>query len=174
MKKNILMAMLVVLSFPAFAGTKMVFGTIDQLKGEKNIPVILNWKEAVYAKGGDLDDFLLKAERNNDWESQSLSYFIREVNEKVGEYGVRVVAPEKADNAKYRIEIVTQTISKGGDITGEILLLPAEGNDPIASISFSSDESDDNDKIAFRDQLQSIGESFGKLLKKQIKQADKK
>lgn len=61
------MAMLVVLSFPAFAGTKMVFGTIDQLKGEKNIPVILNWKEAVYAKGGDLDDFLLKAERNNDW-----------------------------------------------------------------------------------------------------------
>lgn len=174
MKKILLVAMLAVLSFPVFAGTKMVFGTIGQLKGEKNIPVILNWKEAVYAKGGELDDFLLKAERNDEWESQSLSYFLREVNEKVGEYGVRLVAPEKGDNAKYRIEIVTQTISKGGDITGEILLLPAEGNDPIASISFSSDESDDNDKIAFRDQLQSIGESFGKLLKKQIKQADKK
>ena len=174
MKKILLVAMLAVLSFPVFAGTKMVFGTIDQLKGEMNIPVILNWKEAVYAKGGDLDDFLLKAERNDEWESQSLSYFLREVNEKVGEYSVRLVAPEKGDNARYRIEIVTQTISKGGDITGEILLLPAEGNDPIASISFSSDESDDNDKIAFRDQLQSIGESFGKLLKKQIKQADKK
>lgn len=174
MKKVLLMAMLAVFSLPVFAGTKMVFGTIDQLKGEKNIPVTLNWKEAVYAKGGDLDDFLLKAERNENWESQSLSYFLREVNDKVGEYGIRVVSADKGDNPKFRIEIVTQTISKGGDITGEILLLPAEGNDPIASISFSSDESDDNDKIAFRDQLESIGESFGKLLKKQIKQASKK
>lgn len=173
MKKILLMAMLAVFSFPAFAKIKIVFGTIDQLKGEKNIPVILNWKEAVYAKGGSLDDFLLKAIRNDDWESESLSYFISEVNEKVGEYGVRVVAPEKADNTKYRIEIVTQTISKEGDITGEILILPADGDDPIASISFSSDESDDNDKIAFRDQFQSIGENFGKLLEKEIKQADK-
>lgn len=174
MKKLLFMVMLAVLSFPAFAGTKIVFGSIDQLKGEKNIPVILNWKEAVYAKGGNVEDFLLKDDRNEDWESLSLNYFLREVNDKVGEYGVRVVAPNKGDNSKFRIEIVTQTISKGGDITGEILVLPAEGNDPIASISFSSDESDDNDKIAFRDQLQSIGESFGKLLKKQIKQADKK
>lgn len=174
MKKLLFMIMLAVLSFPAFAGTKIVFGSIDQLKGEKNIPVILNWKEAVYAKGGNVEDFLLKADRNEDWESQSLNYFLREVNDKVGEYGVRVVAPSKGDNSKFRIEIVTQTISKEGDITGEILILPAEGDDPIASISFSSDESDDNDKIAFRDQLQSIGESFGKLLKKQIKQANKK
>lgn len=174
MKKIIFIAMLAILSFPAFSGTKMVFGTIDQLKGEKNIPVTINWKEAVYAKGGDLEDFLLKTERNDNWESQSLAYFLREVNDKVGEYGVRVVSADKGENSKFRIEIVPQTISKGGDITGEILLLPAEGNDPIASISFSSDDSDDNDKIAFRDQLQSIGESFGKLVKKQIKQADKK
>lgn len=168
------MAMLVVFSLPVLAGTKMVFGTIDQLKGEKNIPVTLNWKEAVYAKGGNLDDFLLKAERSDNWESQSLAYFLREVNDKVGEYGVRLVSVDKGDNSKFRIEIVPHAISKGGDITGEILLLPAEGNYPIASISFSSDESDDDDKIAFRDQLESIGESFGKLLKKQIKQANKK
>ena len=169
-----LLAMLAVFSLPVFAGTKMVFGTIDQLKGEKNIPVTLNWEEAVYAKVGDLEDFLLKAERSDNWESQSLAYFLRKVNDKVGEYGIRVVSADKGDNSNFRIEIVPQTISKGSDITGEILLLPAEGNEPIASISFSSEERDDNDKIAFRDQLQSIGESFGKLLKKQIKQANKK
>ena len=174
MKRMLFIAMLALACIPAFAGTKVVFGSIDELKGEKNIPVYLNWKEAVYANYGSLEDFLLKAPRNDNWESQSLAYFIGEVNDKVGEYGIRVVAPDKGDNAKYRIEIQPQTISKGGDIKGEILILPAEGNDPVASIAFSSDDSDDNDKIAFRDQLKSIGSSFGKLLKKKIMLAEKK
>lgn len=173
-KKFILMAISAVLSLSAFAGTKIVFGSLGQLKGERNIPVSLNWQEAVYAKGGTLEDFLDRAERNENWESQSLSYFLREVNDRAGESGVSVVAPEKGDNSKFRIEIMPQTISKSGDIAGEILILPADGNDPVASISFTSDDSDDNDKIAFRDQLRSIGESFGKLLKKQIKLAEKK
>lgn len=163
-----------VIAIPSFAGTKLVFGTLDMLLGEKNIPVTLNWDKAVYAKFGNIDDFIAKAPRDENWESLSMNYFFQEVNEKTGEFGTRFTSKEKGDNANYRVEIVPESISKGGDIKGEILVYSTTSKEPVATISFSSDESDDNDKIAFRDQLENIGENFGKLVKKSLKQASKK
>lgn len=169
MKKILVSATLAVLALPVFAGTKTVFGSTALLDGEKNIPVTLDWKEAVYANGGDINDFLLRAPRDENWESKSLAYFLKEANEKVLEYGIRLVPADAGDNAKYRIVISPSSISKSGDIKGEILIMPVNGNDPLTSVAFSSDERDDDDKIAFRDQLENIGENFGKLIKKEIK-----
>lgn len=170
MKKVLLCAVLALtMIMPALAGTKMVFGSISQLKGEKNIPVSLNWEEAVYNNNGKLDDFLYKARRDESWESKSLAYFLEEANFRVDKYGTTFVSADKGSDSNFRIEILTHTIAKSGHIKGEILLYSADSKEPVASVSFSSDDKDDDDKIAFRDQLKSIGESFGKLLDKQIK-----
>ena len=173
MKKLFFTILMAVLSFPSFAGTKLVFGSMDMLLGEKNIPVILNWDKAVYAKYGNIEDFIAKAPRDENWEALSMNYFLQEVNDKTLEFGTRFTSKEKGDNTNYRVEIVPESITKGGDIKGEILVYSANNKEPIATISFSSDESDDNDKIAFKDQLENIGENFGKLLKKSLKQASK-
>ena len=66
-------------------------------------------------------------------------------------------------------EMVVETISKGGDIKGEIQLKKKGQDEPVAVMTFTSDDADDDDKIAFRDQFKSIGESLGKLIVKQIK-----
>lgn len=43
----------------------------------------------------------------------------------------------------------------------------------MANVEFSSDESDNDDEITFRDQLENIGENFGKQLEKSFKKARK-
>lgn len=172
MRRIILSLLMTLIAIPVFAGTTLLSGSWGEVKGE--IPVALNWKMAVYAKGGGLEEFLLKAKRSDDWESRSLSYFLKEVNERVKKYGVTLVENADTTAPEYRIEIVTYTISKGGNIKGKILLFSRESEEPVASVSFSSDENDDNDKIAFRDQLESVGESFGKLLRRQLKQSHNK
>ena len=65
-------------------------------------------------------------------------------------------------------------ITGGGDIEGIIRLISQATKDELATVKFSSDESDDDDKIAFKDQLENIGENFGSILKKQLKKAYKK
>lgn len=191
MKKTILLAFLALITLPVFGGVKMVFGSFAELARQRAIPVYLNWDSVVYGRMGNLDDFLAKSYRHVDWESRSLSYFLQAVNSKVGEYGVslapasakletgnnapamNISMPETSNssdnNTKYRIVIATQTITKGGKIEGELQLYSENATTPVAVASFTSDDSDDNDQVAFRDQFRSIGKSFAKLLEKQLK-----
>ncbi len=64
------------------------------------------------------------------------------------------------------------TISKGGDIEGKIYLINKNGQTTCV-MTFKSDDSDDDDSIAFRDQFSNIGDNLGKLLKKHLKQLQK-
>lgn len=169
MKKLLFSILIAILSIPAFAGTKLVTGSLADLKEAKSVPFIVNWDGAVYSKAGTLADFLDKAVRNNDWEEGSLSYLFQKVNSRTGEYGVRLVDKDTQNDSKYYFEMVVETISKGGDIKGEIQLKKKGQDEPVAVMTFTSDDADDDDKIAFRDQFKSIGESLGKLIVKQIK-----
>lgn len=122
MKKLLFSILIAILAIPAFAGTKLVTGSLADLKGAKSVPFIVNWDGAVYSKAGTLADFLDKAVRNNDWEEGSLSYLFQKVNSRTGEYGVRLVDKDTQNDSKYYFEMVVETISKGGDIKGEIQL----------------------------------------------------
>lgn len=173
MKKIILLMLTMILALPMFAGTKLIFGSFLEMRNERNIPVYLDWSEAVYGKSGNLDDFINKAARDANWEEVSLAYFIKEFNKKAGEYGVSVTTPEESTATQYYIVIKTHMISKGGDIKGTILLMKEGQNNPLGIVEFSSDESDDDDKIAFRDQLQNVGENFGKIVQKELKKSFK-
>lgn len=169
MKKLLFSILIVILAIPAFAGTKLVTGSLADLKGQKNVPFIVNWDGAVYSKAGTLVDFLDKAVRNNDWEEGSLSYLFQKVNSRTGEYGIRLVDKDAKTDSEYYFEMVVENISKGGDIKGEIQLKKKGQDEPVAVMTFTSDDADDDDKIAFRDQFKSIGESLGKIIVKQIK-----
>lgn len=173
MKKIIFAILLAVLAIPCFAGTKMVSGSVSELIGAKVVPVTVNWKDAVYGKAGTLDDFLSTAQRNPDWEKASLEYFLTKMNSSIVEYGVRVSDNQREADAKYKIEIAVSSISKGGDIKGEIIVTKVDSSDPLAIVAFSSDDADNDDKIAFRDQFKSIGSSLGKLFVKEFKSAEK-
>lgn len=169
MKKLLFSILIAIMAIPAFAGTKLVTGSLADLKGQKSVPFIVNWGGAVYSKAGTLVDFLDKAVRNNDWEEGSLSYLFQKVNSRTGEYGIRLVDKDAKTDSEYFFEMVVENISKGGDIKGEIQLKKKGQDEPVAVMTFTSDDADDDDKIAFRDQFKSIGESLGKLIVKQIK-----
>ena len=173
MKKIIFTLLIAILAIPCFAGTKMVTGSVSELIGAKVMPVSINWNDAIYGKAGTLEDFLSTSQRNSDWEKASLEYFLTKMNASIVEYGVRVSDDQNAADAKYKMEIVVNSISKGGDIKGEIVVSPIGSSEPVAIIAFSSDDADSNDKIAFRDQFKSIGSSLGKLFVKEFKAAEK-
>ena len=172
--KKLFISLLLTLSFlPAIAGTKLVSGDLGVLYGTKQVPVMLNWDNAIFGKNGTLDDFLSKAYRSETWESQSLGYFIKEVNKKITEYGTKVLSDNGENAGPYIIEITVNSISKGGDIKGYIYMKDIESNSNVATVEFSSDESDNDDEIAFRDQLENIGGNYGKMLEKALKKAYK-
>ena len=173
MKKISLLILTSILAIPMFAGTKLISGSFLEMRNERNIPVYLDWSDAVYGKSGNLDDFINKATREANWEEASLAYFIKEFNKRAGEYGVSVANPEEATATQYSIIVKTYVISKGGDIKGTILLMKEGEKNPLGIVEFSSDESDDDDKIAFRDQLENVGENFGKIVQKELKKSSK-
>lgn len=169
MKKVLLSLLIALMAIPAFAGIKILGGSFDGIKDQKIVPVVLNWDNAVYGKGGTLQNFLDKAVRDKDWEGESLYYLMQKVNSKTSEYGLRLVPISQAEDAEYYFEIEIDTISKGGDIQGFIYLRKKGTNHHLFTMSFKSDDSDDDDKIAFRDQFSSIGSNLAKILTKALK-----
>lgn len=169
MKNQFLSILLALFALPAFTGVKLISGSFDELKGQQTLPFVLDWSKAEYGKGGNLQNFLDKAFRNPDWEEASLSYFYQKANSKTGDYGLRLVPIAQCPDSEYYIIMYVWTISNSGDLWGYMYLAKKGSDDFLAVMSFSSDDADDNDKITFRDQFKSIGESLGSLIQKQLK-----
>lgn len=150
-------------------------GDVSSFFGAKQIPVYLDYSKAVFAGYGDISDFMLMAERDNDWESKNIKEFNSHSNQEVAiqGFGFRFVSPEKTYNPIYTLTIEIREIERNGHIHGNIYLIDAATNQPVMKFTYKSDDADVDDDDMFKDQLESIGESFGKLLKKQIKKAIK-
>lgn len=174
MKKVIIFILGLITAFPIFAGTKLVSGNLSELIGAKAIPVYVNWNDAVYESVGNLADFLSTAIRDDDWEKVSLEYLLTRADAQTVEYGVRLTSPQDTTSYKYKMDIIVQTISKNGTIQGVINVTSVDCSNPVAVIEFKSDDADNNDKIAFRDQFKSLGKSLGKLLTEQFNKTDNK
>lgn len=172
MKRTLLSFMLLVATVVAMADTKLISGSVEPLIGERNVPIAVRFDNAVYEKCGTVEDFLAKAPRRSDWNKASLSYMLYALNDKTGEYGTTFVGEDKA-SSKYYVVLEVNSIKKNGAIKGQILIKQLTNQKPLATFSFSSDDEDDDDEVAFRDQYQSIGKSFGKLLKSEFKSAKK-
>ena len=61
------------------SGTRLISGDLGQCLSEGTIEVSLNWENTIYEKSGLLIDFLSIAERDPDWETKSLKYFIQQI-----------------------------------------------------------------------------------------------
>lgn len=172
--KKTLTILAVTVGLNAFAGTRHDSGEYSALLECDTVPVTLNWTNAVYAKSGKLSNFLRKADRDPEWESKSMSYFFKKANRELSDTDIVLVSmSDTTAESSFYFEIMPYTITKDGDLKGEILLKKTGSYNPLAVATFSSDERDENDAIAFKDQLDNIGESFGNYLTKQIKKAIK-
>lgn len=169
MKKLITLIFAIIIAFPIIAGTKLISGDLSKLPGAKAIPVFVNWDNAVYGNSGALADFLSTSIRDDNWEKVSLDYLLTRTNAQTVEYGVRLTSSQDTTSYKYKMEILVQSISKDGTIQGIINIISIDPSETIASIEFKSDDADNNDKIAFRDQFKSLGKSLGKLMTSQFK-----
>ena len=67
------------------SGAKLVEGSLDCIKGEKNIAVSLDCSKLVYKKNRPFQDFLDKAPRVDNWEEESLKYFFKKFNKETNE-----------------------------------------------------------------------------------------
>lgn len=170
MKRIINLVVISIIAIEAFGGCKVVSGDVQALKNVGYIEVVCDWSNAVYNKTGTLQDFLWESGRSANWEEVCIKTFANESSSFTVDKGIRFVSQKDARNAEYILIIVTDSISSGGDIKGNIIITPhfPKYNDQIV-ISFSSDDADEDDKIVFGDQFESIGKSLGKLLLKKIK-----
>ena len=66
-------------------GAKLVEGSLDCIKGEKYIAVSLDCSKLVYKKNRPFQDFLDKAPRMDNWEEESLKYFLKKFNKETNE-----------------------------------------------------------------------------------------
>lgn len=170
MKKIIALLLFNMAVMMSWAGCKLVSGNVMALRNAGHIEVTCDWNNAAFKKGGKLQDFLWLSARSTKWEEVCIKEFANEASSYASEVGIRFVPVSEAKNAKFKLSIVTYSISGGGDIKGNLVITPiGETQGSPITISFSSDEADDDDYTAFGEQFESIGKALGKLLAKQIK-----
>lgn len=158
------------MAFYAMADCRLISGNPAILLNSKyNVPVFLNWDNAVYNRSGSLQDFLWEEPRSPKWEELSLRAFLFNVNSKTSEYGVRFSSPVSVVECDFAITMFVHKIDRDGDIEGVIVIHDASGQNEYAAIRFKSDDADDDDYSGFTDQMESIGSSFGDLCKRSFR-----
>lgn len=171
MKKYLLLTFALVCSLACFASAKVKEGSLACLSGEKTISVCLDLTDTKYKKKRPLDEFLLKERRVDDWEKQSLDYFVTTFNQRSVRYGFKVAADSQEE--KYILVLASKNVNGNGSLEGEAYLKEKGSSETKAVIEFSSDDGDDDDEITFRDPLKELGETFAKIFVKEIKKAQK-
>lgn len=141
----------------------------DSLVGQKTMSVQLSLDSIKYKKTRPFKEFLYKAKRANDWEAQSLDYFISEFNESTLKVDLELIAANDKYKTKYMLVLVPYNVTIGGEISGNAVVVDTETNETLFSFTFASSDGDDDDEIALRDALRDLGEDFGKLFYKYLK-----
>ncbi len=150
------------------SGAKLVEGSLDCIKGEKNIAVSLDCSKLVYKKNRPFQEFLDKASRMENWEEESLKYFFKKFNEETSKSHFSAVPVTSRNKGKYEMVITPLKINGGGDIKVHAYIFNKETNEKVATIEFKTD-GDDNDEITLRDPMKEAGEDLGSLFKKLFK-----
>ena len=150
------------------SGAKLVEGSLDCIKGEKNIAVSLDCSKLVYKKNRPFQEFLDKASRMENWEEESLKYFFKKFNEETSKSHFSAVPVTSRNKGKYEMVISPLKINGGGDIKAHAYIFNKETNEKVATIEFKTD-GDDNDEITLRDPMKEAGEDLGSLFKKLFK-----
>ena len=165
------LAVALVCCISCYASTKILNGNFECLRGESEIAFVFNFSKAVYKKKYPLKEFILKANRADNWEKRSLEYFMYAFNYENAQSGIK--ADTIAAKARYELVFNVLAVDGGGTIKGVVFLKDRESGQPVTAIKFSSGDSDSNDEVTFRDQMDSLGKEFGRLVAADIKKANK-
>lgn len=167
MKRILFFALLCLFSITGFASARLNLGSLSCLKGENEVGVSFDFSKVVYRYDRTLKEFLAIDRRAKDWEEQSLEYFALSFN-KTCKLNAKV-----SDTAKYVLLIVPSNIRGNGSLKGDVLLKNMNTNAVEATLSFSTNDGDDDDEVTFRDPMRELGESVGKIFAKQLKKINK-
>lgn len=117
----------------------------------------------------DFDAFLSKHVRNDNWEEESLKYFIQKFNSEAdGQLICRDINAKEHPNYKYYMIIKPILIDSSGRIWANIYISPIKNiNKPQFVMAFTA-AGDYDDAIALRDPLKEAGEKIAKLILKSM------
>lgn len=163
----------IILSFLFLSGqasVKVVSFQWNILAGQKTMSVELSLNDIKYKNGRPFKEFLYKARRASDWQSKSMEYFISEFNEYSIRVGLELNAAEKDTCSQYRLVLVPEHVSGGGKISGHANLIDRSSDTVVGNFEFESEDGDDDDEITLRDSLRDLGERFGKMFFKYLRQ----
>lgn len=169
MKKIIVIIFLSLICLAGHATVKVYSYSWESLVGQQTMSVQLSLDKIKYKKIRPFKEFLYKARRANDWEAQSLDYFISEFNESTLKVDLELVAANDKNKTKYMLVLVPYNVTGGGQISGNAFVTDTETNETLFSFTFASSDGDDDDEITLRDALKDLGEDFGKLFYKFLK-----
>jgi hypothetical protein len=171
MKKVFLSLITLLYSFTAMALT-LNFGSLECLKGQKNIVVSLDLTNTTYMSNYTVEEFLNKAPRSKNWKEGSIRQFVTEFNEKTNKIGLKVVDEGETE---YELQIVPGNINSAGEfVKVEVNVIKKSTNELMASMTLDTDDGDKNDEIAFRDTMGELGERLGSFFNLKLKKINNK
>ena len=133
MRKAIALIAVLVCSISCYASIKFLNGNFECLRGECEIAFVFNFSKAVYKKKYPLKEFILKANRADDWEKRSLGYFMYAFNYESARYGIK--ADTIAAKAHYELEFNVLAVDGGGTLKGVVFLKNRESGQPVTAKS---------------------------------------
>ena len=168
MRKFIVFILLLFVCLAGHATVRIYSSSWSRLVGHKTLSVQLSLDKIKYKKTRPFKEFLYKAKRAENWEAQSLDYFIFEFNERTLRLDFEIIPADK-QQTEYKLVLIPDNVTGGGKISGNAVLLDTRNNEKLFSFTFESLDGDDDDEITLRDAMKDLGKDFGKLFYKFLK-----
>lgn len=162
MKKFLLIIFISMLGLSGYASTKMHSGSFECLYGESEVAFKFDFSHAKYKKKYPVEEFVLKANRAENWMQRSLGYFINSFNYETARYGL--MTDSVAPKANYILEFNVLEVGGSGKLKGVVFLKSINDGQCHAAAGFSSGDQDDDDDVTYRDQMASLGQEYAKLI----------
>lgn len=171
MKKILSLIIVSVICLSGYASTKLCSGSFECLRGESEVAFKFDFSHARYKKKFPVEEFVLKANRAENWMSRSLGYFINSFNYETARYGLKTdtVAPK----ANYILEFNVLEVGGSGKLKGVVFLKTVDGKSVYAAAKFSSNDEDDDDDVTYRDQMASLGKEYARLILAETRKTQK-
>ena len=149
------------------SATKLTQGSLDALKGQRDVTVVFDLSKTVYDKNKTVDDFMKKYYRLPNWMEISLNEFVKEFNEHA--YRMETTVTTTA-GGKYQMTVTPATLTKGGKLTDvTVVITDKTSGQTIATLTMDSKDGDSDDEKGLKDAMEDLGEQLGKFFNKQAK-----
>lgn len=170
MNKHLFFTFLMVLFVSSCKAVKLSYGSLDLLRHEKNIRVVLDLSKTTYRKKYPLNDFIQESYRIDNWEIESIRAFVSRFNTKTKTCSLKAVLPNQDIKINFEMQIAPKNITKKGRFENTIVsIVEVSTKKVVASFVVNISDGDADDNITFRDPMLEGGEKIGRFINSQLK-----